>query len=310
MKIVFMGTPQAAVPSLERCVRDGHDVVAVYTQPDRPSGRGNNVKFSPVKDFALYAGIEVRQPLKIRTSEAALEFSALGADIAVVVAYGRILPDAFLTAFPLGAVNVHFSLLPKFRGAAPVNWAIVEGETETGVTTMMMDAGLDTGEILMQESTVIGDTENATELMNRLSQMGAELLSNTLNNLDSIKPRSQNNDLATYAPIMRRDDGTINWNLSAIQINNRIRGFQPFPTAFSIFRGGRITLWNGDIGDFAGIGGCQPGQIVAVSGESISICCGDSSILEVTEIQPEGKRRMAVRDFINGAKPTVGEKFG
>src|SRR6478735_1386336 len=180
MKIVFMGTPQAAVPSLERILSAGYEVAAVYTQPDRPSGRGNRVTFSPVKQFAVEHELPVFQPIKLRTDEAAAEFRSHAADLAVVVAYGRILPDSFLQAFPGGAINVHFSLLPKFRGAAPVNWAIVNGETETGVTTMKMDAGLDTGDILLQQSTAIGSDETAIALMERLSVVGAELLSETL----------------------------------------------------------------------------------------------------------------------------------
>src|SRR6476619_5358106 len=169
MKIVFMGTPAAAARSLERLIDDGHEIAAVYTQPDRPSGRGNKIVFSPVKDVAIAAGLPVVQPTKIKTPEAAEEFRAFNADVAVVVPYGRILPEAFLNAFPRGAINVHFSLLPKYRGAAPVNWAIVNGETETGVTTMLMDVGLDTGPMLLQETTKIGDNETAAELMNRLS---------------------------------------------------------------------------------------------------------------------------------------------
>ena len=202
MKIVFMGTPQAAVPSLEGLLADGHDVVAVYTQPDRPSGRGNKVVFSPVKQFAIDRRIPVLQPTKIRTPEALAEFTAFAADVAVVVAYGRILPEGFLNAFPEGAINVHFSLLPKYRGAAPVNWAIVNGETTTGVTTMKMDAGLDTGDILLQRETEIGPDENAIDLMDRLSHVGARLISETLSRLNEITSRQQNHSSATLAPIM------------------------------------------------------------------------------------------------------------
>ena len=168
-----MGTPQAAAASLERLLSDGHEIAAVYTQPDRPSGRGNKITFSPVKQVALDRGLPVLQPTKIRTPEAIEEFRSFKADVAVVVAYGRILPDTFLTAFPKGAINVHFSLLPKYRGAAPVNWAIVNGETKSGVTTMSMDAGLDTGDILLQRETSIGDDETSVELMERLSVVGA-----------------------------------------------------------------------------------------------------------------------------------------
>ena len=202
-----MGTPAASVPSLQRLLTEGHDVAAVYTQPDRPSGRGNKIKFSPVKQFAIDNGLSVLQPFKVRTAEALAEFKSLKADAAVVVAYGRILPETFLGAFPNGAINVHFSLLPKYRGAAPVNWAIVNGETQTGVTTMRMDAGLDTGPILLQRATDIGADETAIELLERLASFGADLLSETLLRLHEIEPRQQDHAAASLAPLMTRDDG-------------------------------------------------------------------------------------------------------
>src|SRR5437764_1118212 len=226
MNVVFMGTPQAAVPSLARLIGDGHRLVAVYTQPDRPSGRGNKIVFSPVKEFALQHGIAVHQPTKIKTPEALAELKSHAADLAVVVAYGRILPESFLNAFPKGAINVHFSLLPKYRGAAPVNWAIVNGATETGVTTMRMDEGLDTGDILLPKSTAIGPTETAMDLMERLSFLGAETLAESACGLHSITPKPQDNSAATFAPVLKREDGLIDWSMSAGAIANRIRGFQ------------------------------------------------------------------------------------
>src|SRR6185369_1534666 len=238
-----MGTPQAAVPSLERILIDGHEVVAVYTQPDKPSGRGNKITFSPVKELALARGLAVFQPQRIKPPEALEQFQSHRADVAVVVAYGRILPVTFLNAFSNGAINVHFSLLPKYRGAAPVNWAIVNGETETGVTTMKMDEGLDTGDILLQRSTAIGSDETAIALMERLSVVGAELLSETLRELDSLKPVKQDTDLASLAPIMKKEDGLIDWKSSATEIADRVRGFQPFPTAYTYFQSKRLTLW-------------------------------------------------------------------
>ena len=309
MKIVFMGTPQAAVPSLERCVGDGHDVVAVYTQPDRPAGRGNKITFSPVKQFALAHNIPVYQPVKIKTPDAIQTFREHGADIAVVVAYGRILPETFLNAFPQGAVNVHFSLLPKYRGAAPVNWAIVNGEKETGVTTMRMDAGLDTGDILMQQATLIGEFETAPELMERLSLTGAELLSKTLADLSRIEPRPQEHQKATLAPIMKREDGLIDWSMTAVDIANRVRGFQAFPTAFTYFRSDKLTIWSATL-ELADNEVITPGEIVFVEKDHLQIGCGGSTILRIKELQTEGKRRMAVRDFVNGFKPRAGEAFG
>ena len=238
-----MGTPRAAVPSLERLLGDGHDLAAVYTQPDRPSGRGNKIVFSPVKEFAIQHDLPVFQPSKIKTSEALDEFRSHKADVAVVVAYGRILPEGFLTAFPKEAINVHFSLLPTYRGAAPVNWAIVNGETRTGVTTINMDEGLDTGDILLTRETGIEQEETAIELMNRLSLIGADLLSETLRRHDEISPRPQDHDKASFAPILKREDGLIDWSLSADQVANRVRGFQPFPGSFTSYNGLKLTIW-------------------------------------------------------------------
>jgi methionyl-tRNA formyltransferase len=308
MKIVFMGTPQAAVPTLERILADGHEVAAVYTQPDRPSGRGNRVAFSPVKQFALERGIPVHQPLKIRTQESIDQFRSLAADLAVVVAYGRILPETFLNAFPGGAVNVHFSLLPKYRGAAPVNWAIVNGETKTGVTTMLMDVGLDTGDILLQRSTGIGEKETAVELTDRLSILGAGLLAETISALDKIEPRKQDNDLASFAPILQKEDGIIDWNLPAVEIANRVRGFQPFPTAFTYYQGMRLTIWAAEQVEAAAQG--VAGQVVTAKGNDLIVICGDNSALLINDLQLEGRRRLATRDFLNGISIRGGEILG
>jgi methionyl-tRNA formyltransferase len=309
MKIVFMGTPNAAVASLSRIVDDGHEVVAVYTQPDKPAGRGNKIAASPVKQFAVERGLPVFQPTKIRTPLALDEFRSHNADVAVVVAYGRILPEGFLNAFPMGAINVHFSLLPKYRGAAPVNWAIVHGETVTGVTTMKMDVGLDTGPILLQRETSIGDAENAIELMERLSGLGAELLSETLNSFDSLTPREQDESQASLAPIMRKEDGLISWMLGAKEIADRVRGFQPFPTAFTYFRDKKLTVWKAALAD-APHQMVAPGTIVRASGDELLVFCGGDSVLKLDEIQLEGKRRVEARDFINGLHPRAGEVLG
>lgn len=303
-----MGTPKAAVPSLERLLADGHEVCAVYTQPDRPSGRGNKITFSPVKECASQHNIAVFQPTTVRTPETFEEFRAHGADLAVVVAYGRILPETFLTAFPKGAINVHFSLLPKYRGAAPVNWAIVNGETETGVTTMQMDVGLDTGDILMQRATAIGADENAIGLMERLSAIGAELLSKTLTDLDNLKPIKQDKSAATFAPIMKREDGLIDWKMSAGEIANRVRGFQPFPATFTFINKTKLTLWQATPTETTS--DALPGTILTAYGDMFEVACGGGAVLGVTEIQPEGKRRMDVRDFLNGAKPQIGTILG
>jgi methionyl-tRNA formyltransferase len=303
MRIVFMGTPPAAAVSLERLIDDGHEIAGVYTQPDRPSGRGRKIVHSPVKELALTHGLRLFQPTKVRTPEALEEFRSLAADVAVVVAYGRILPEGFLTAFPGGAINVHFSLLPKYRGAAPVNWAIVNGESETGVSTMKMDAGLDTGDILLQRATPIGPDDTAIELMERLSLVGAELLSETLRGIGSIEPRKQDEIEASFAPILKKEDGLIDWSMSADEIRRRIRGFQPFPTSYTFHDGHRLTIWSGKV-ESAAAG--VPGTVVERSGDRLLVQCGDGTALAVLEIQPEGKRRMTVRDFLNGAKLAVG----
>jgi methionyl-tRNA formyltransferase len=311
-----MGTPKAAVPSIKRILSDGHEVVAVYTQPDRPSGRGNKITFSPVKEFALEHGLAVIQPLKIKTPEALAEFTSFDADIAVVVAYGRILPETFLNAFPKGAINVHFSLLPKYRGAAPVNWAIVNGETTTGVTTMQMDAGLDTGNILLKRETQIDPNETSVELMERLSFIGADLLSETLVKYDDLSGQPQNHDEATFAPMMEREDGLIKWKMTASEIADRVRGFQPFPGSFTTFRGQKLGIWK--VADVQIEEDQSPraevqspfGEILEAKGDNLFIRCGNETVLRIDELQPEGKRRMPVRDFVNGLQPKVGEAFG
>lgn len=296
------------MPTLQRCLDDGHEVVAVWTQPDRPAGRGNKLTPPPVKEFALSRGLDVHQPTKIKTVEARELFASYQADACVVVAYGRILPPAFLRAPHRGCINVHFSLLPNYRGAAPVNWAIVRGENVTGVTTMQMDEGLDTGAILLQSGTPIGAEETAPELMKRLADTGAGLLSETLARLDKIEPREQSEEKATFAPVLRREDGLVEWALDAFQIERRVRGFQPWPNAYTSFQSRRLIIWRAaaenDNRDNA------PGEIVEARGDKLSIACGGQTLLHLQEVQPEGKKRLSARDFINGVHLRAGEKFG
>ena len=304
-----MGTPRAAAVSLARLIGEGHEIVGVYTQPDRPSGRGNKITFSPVKELAIEHGLPLFQPKAVRTPEALEQFRTLDADAAVVVAYGRILPEGFLTAFPHGAINVHFSLLPKYRGAAPVNWAIVNGETETGVTTMKMDAGLDTGDILLVKPTPIGEGENAEELMERLEAIGADAITETLASLNELRPTPQNDGEATYAPIMKREDGAIDWTMPAKKIANRVRGFRPFPGTFTTFRGTKIGI----VSASAAAGEnteALPGDIVEAVKATLLVACGEHTILKIDEVKPEGKRAMSAADFINGTHPKPGERFG
>jgi methionyl-tRNA formyltransferase len=304
-----MGTPASAANSLGRLIDDGHDLAAVYTQPDRPAGRGNKIVFSPVKQLTIDRKIPLLQPAKIRTPEALAEFSGFNADVAVVVAYGRILPDGFLEAFPHGAVNVHFSLLPKYRGAAPVNWAIACGERRTGVTTMKMDSGLDTGDILMTRETEIGRQEAAPQLMERLSGIGAELLSETIAIINDLIPLPQDHSAATYAPILKREDGLIDWSMSAEEISNRVRGFQPFPGTFTYFRQKKLTIWAATPLDRTDIRKVLPGTVISTEGGTFEVSAGRGTTLQVAEVQFEGKRRMAVRDVLNGIPIAPGERF-
>lgn len=304
-----MGTPQAAVPTLRRCVDDGHELVAVWTQPDRPSGRGNKVSFSPVKEFALSRSIPVYQPQKIKIPETKQLFASHDADVAVVVAYGRILPEEFLRAPARGCINVHFSLLPKYRGAAPANWAIVNGDKETGVTTMFMEPTLDTGPILLQHATQIGDTETAPELMQRLSEIGADVLSETLARLDQLTPWPQDDSQASFAPIIKKEDGLIDWTRPAQVIERAIRGFQPWPTAHTTYNAKGLTVWEAQA-LLTVSPDVEPGEVVVAYRDELVVQCGKQTALRVLEVQPEARKRLAARDFINGMRVKIGDRFG
>jgi len=303
-----MGTPAAAVPTLRRCVADGHEIVAVWTQPDRPSGRGNKVSFSPVKEFALANGLSIYQPTRLKTDETKSLFSSHESDVAVVVAYGRILPTEFLKAPRNGCINVHFSLLPRYRGASPVNWAIVNGDKETGVTTMFIEPTLDTGPILLQAKTMIGDQETAPELMARLAEAGAGLLGETLMRLSALAPLAQDDAAASFAPILKKDDGLIDWTMSAKSIEQRVRGFQPWPNAHTSFNSKGFTIWRAEAATSEQTG--SPGEVIESGGDSLLVACGDASALRLVEVQPEAKRRMVTRDFLNGTHLKVGDRFG
>lgn len=297
MKLVFLGTPEFAVPSLEALVEAGHEVLAVYTQPDRPAGRKQELKAPPVKEAALRLGLEVRQPERIR--HCVDELAAMKPDAMAVVGYGQIIPQAIIDIPPLGILNVHASLLPKYRGAAPIQWAIANGETVTGVTIMRIDAGLDTGDILLQEATEIGAEETAPELAARLAPMGARLLVRALEGLaeGSIRPVPQDHAQATLAPILKREDGLVDFRWPAAKIACRARGFQPWPGAWTWWRGQRFFLWK-----------CRPAQVEtpAVPGKLFShgkrlfAACGQGEALELVEVQAEGRKRMDAAAFLNG----------
>lgn len=309
-----MGTPEFAVPTLGRLIGGGFDVAAVFTQPDKPAGRGNKLQPPPVKSFALDYKIPVHQPAKIKTNEEVRAlFDDTRPDACVVVAYGRILPEWMLKIPRLGCINVHASLLPKYRGAAPINWAIAKGERETGVTIMQMDVGLDTGPTYAARSIEIGSYETATELSARLSELGAALLVETLPRIASGEARAlpQDDSAATYAPILKREDGLIDWRMSASEIADRVRAFQPWPGTYTLFRGARLIIWRAREVAFSeqGEDRNEPGAIIESDKTGFVIGCAGASALHVEELQIEGKRRTAARDFINGARISIGDKI-
>jgi methionyl-tRNA formyltransferase len=310
-----MGTPEFAVPSLRKLVETGHEIVAVFTQPDRPVGRKQIVTPPPVKVFAAEHGIPINQPLKIKTDEARRQFEPLfkEADAGVVAAYGRILPEWMLNAPRHGCINVHSSLLPKYRGAAPINWAVARGERETGVTIMRMDAGLDTGPVLLRRAMAIGDEETAAELTPRLAELGAESLIEALSKLDrgEITPEPQDDAGATLAPILKREDGEVDWAMTATEIYNRLRGFTPFPGCYTFYNDHRLEIVKAR-GEPAveAMNKFEPGVVCEAAGDSFAVACGGATRLWIIEVQAEGKRAMPARDFLNGARLQVGAKLG
>jgi methionyl-tRNA formyltransferase len=264
---------------------------------------------APVKAFALAHGLEIEQPRKIKIEQAKELFASYNADIAVVVAYGRILPPEYLSVPRLGCVNVHFSLLPRNRGGAPVNWAIVRGEEKTGVTTMLLEPELDSGPILLQRQTNIGETETAPELTQRLAQIGAEILSETLARIEDIEPQPQENGEATFAPLLTKADGLIDWSSNAAKIERCVRGFQPWPNAYTYFKSDRVTIWKASLVETTP-SATPAGEIIVAHGDDLIVKCGGESALRLLDVQPEAKRRMSARDFLNGTHLKMGDRFG
>lgn len=310
MKIIFTGTSQFAVPPLEAVIASAHEVVAVVTQPDRPGGRGREMRMSPVKQVALAHGIPVLQPEKISAPESVAEIKSYGPIGAmVVVAYGQKIPTVLLEWPKYGVVNVHGSILPKYRGAAPIQYALIMGEQQTGVTTMLMDEGWDTGDILLQATVDIDENENAGELSERLSRLGADLLVRTLDGLEAgaLNPIMQDGELASMAPSLPRDAGVIDWSNTASGIVNRIRGCTPKPGAFARIKGTQIKIWRACLQDYTEKLG-EPGQILAVNSDGITVAAGNGSV-KLLEVQPEARKRMSAADFARGAKLSVGDAF-
>ena len=300
MRLVFLGTPSFAVPTLE-ALAEKHDVVTVVTQPDRPKGRGHEPAASPVKQAALRLGLPVYQPERIKRPEAQAHLASLQPEIMVVVGYGQIIPPSVIDIAPRGIVNVHASLLPKYRGAAPIQWAIVNGDTRTGVTTMQINAGLDTGDILLARETEIGPEESAIDLGSRLSVMGAELLVETLDGLSRgmIQPRKQDDAHASLAPILKKEDGEIDWSQPAQTIHNRVRGLVPWPGAYTRFRGQLLHVWRARLAPEGTPP--APGRVIV---------CGDGRMLKLLEVQLEGRKRMSADAFANGHRPNANDILG
>lgn len=315
--LVFAGTPRFAVPTLERLVEAGFTVRLVVTQPDKPRGRGMVLAASPVKQSALKLGLPVTQPDKIKTNEQFREqLAALAPAAIIVVGYGRILPQWMIDLPRFGNLNVHASLLPKYRGAAPIQWAIAEGDAVTGVTIMRIDAGLDTGDILLQRELAIDPDDTSETLAPRLAAIGADLMVQALHGLEAgtLTNTPQDHARATLAPILTKQDGHIDFHRTATEIRNRMRGFQPWPGAFTTFRGKNLQVWAAKVVPQEVLphdvsGQLRPGELHSES-ELVLVGCGGQTALELLEVQVEGKKRMAAGDFVNGYRPFAGERFG
>ncbi len=307
MRAVFLGTPEFAVPSLQ-VLAQAHEVVAVFTQPDRPKGRGNQLAESPVKQAARALGIPIHQPERVRRPESFELLKSFAAEIMVVVGYGQIIPQAIIDLPRHGILNVHASLLPKYRGAAPIQWAIASGETETGVTIMQIDAGLDTGDMLQKASLHIAPDETAPQLSARLAPLGAELLLETINSIQAgtAAPEKQNSAEATLAPILKKENGLVDWTRAAAQIYNRFRGFNPWPGAYTIFRAQQLSITDAALFDLANL---PPGSLTRHNRKLIA-GCGENTSLELKELQLAGKKRMTAEAFLNGYKLTPQDKLG
>ena len=308
MRIVFMGTPEFAVPSLEALLKSDDQVVGIVTQPDRPKGRGQLLTPSPVKLIAQREGIPFLQPVKIRVPEFLTALADWEPDLIAVTAYGRILHSPILTLPPMGCVNVHGSLLPKYRGAAPVQWAVINGETETGITTMLMDEGMDTGAMLLQESLTIAPDDTAGSLAPRLAELGGRLLVETIARLktETVVPQPQNHALATMAPPLKKEDGAIDWTVSAISLVNRVRGLSPWPGAYCYIGGERWMVWSATASPAKA--SAMPGTIIDVTKQSIHIATGDG-VFELREMQPANSKRLTVAQYLAGHRMIVGQRF-
>lgn len=311
LRLVFMGTPAFALPSLQALYDAGHELVGVFTQPDRPAGRGKKITASPVKLLAEQLKLPIFQPDRLKAPANVKIIKELAPECIIVVAYGQILSKEILDIPRYGCVNVHASLLPAYRGAAPIHWAVINGETKTGVTTMLMDEGLDTGDMLLTAEYAISSTATTGEVHDALAELGAQTLLKTLNGLEqgTIKPKKQPQE-STYAPLLKREDERLDWSWSAWTIHNRIRGLNPWPGAFTTFRGEQVKIWRSKMIEDESVlnssTGVRPGQILASSPNGLLVMTGDGK-LEITELQPAGKKRMSASDFFNGRRVKIGD---
>ena len=307
LKIVFMGTPDFAVPCW-KTLNENYEVIAVITQPDRPKGRGQKLTPSPIKEYALEHNLTVLQPEKIKTSETEEQLKKLAPDLIVVVAFGQILSKAILDIPQLGCITVHASLLPKYRGAAPIHWSIINGETKTGITTMYMDVGLDTGDMILKEEVSISAKMNTGELHDTLMNIGAKTLLQTIKQIaeGSVVRNKQNDAKASYAPLLTKELERINWLLPAQEIYNLVRGLNPWPVAFSIFKGKKLKIWQTKVIDNVTIG--EIGTVLSLTETGFTVQTG-KGILEILELQPESKRKMTAKDFVCGNQIAINDKL-
>lgn len=307
LKTIFLGTPDFAVPCL-RILQEKTDILAVVTQPDRPKGRGHQLQASPVKEAALAYGLTVLQPEKIKTEEFTAKLEAMAPDLIVVVAFGQILSQRILDIPRLGCVNVHASLLPRYRGAAPIHWSIINGETETGVTTMLMDAGLDTGDMLLKDKVAITPDMTTAELHDKLMDMGAGLLAQTVDGLaaGTIVPEKQDDSLSNYAGLLKKETGHVDWTKSAQEVHNLVRGLNSWPVAWTLLNGKNYKLWRTKA--LEGDSKQAPGTVVELTNKSFQVATG-KGLLEVLEIQPPNKKRMNAGDFVRGHGVSIGDVF-
>lgn len=307
MRVVFMGTPEFAVPCLQKLLDCGHEVTGVFTQPDKPQGRKMILTPPPVKELALANNIPVYQPLKMRDGTALEMLKEADPELAVVVAYGKILPKEILDYPKYGCINIHASLLPKLRGAGPIQWSVINGFEKTGVTSMQMDEGLDTGDMLISREIEIGENDTAGDMHDKLSVLGAEVLEETINALleGALKPQKQNHDEFTYAPMLSKELSPIDWNAPAREVHNKIRGLSPWPSATAVMDGKKVKIHKSILVDDAAK---SAGEVVA-NGNRLVVSCGDGKCIEILNLQAEGKKAMSAADYMRGNSVNIGDKF-